>query len=313
MRWLDLAYVRLSPRLRCFEDGWGDEAQLAEGLDATWRSQVPEPASITWTRARVHGDVAIREGQITSPEAGLPAESRLARVRLLSPRSGATGALALALAAWGDEGFDARRRVYGPALAQGVSLLFLENPLYGGRRRIGQRGAELRTVSDFVLMGRATVAETRALLAWARAEGYPRTGVVGFSMGGQMAAMSAALCPWPIRVVAVAPSATPATVFLDGPLGVDLQWSLLGPGGRDRLREILEALSVLALPPPVAPEHAHLVGTRGDAIVRPGDVGAIARHWGVHPRWIDDGHVSAIAMRPHAIAQSVIDAFAPEG
>lgn len=311
MRWLDLAYVRLSPRLRCFEDGWGDEAQLAEGLDASWRGQIPEPARIAWTRGRVHGPLAIREGTMRSLEPGLPDESRIARVRLLTPRSGSTGALAIALAAWGDEGFDARRRVYGPVLAQGISLLCVENPLYGGRRRIGQRGAELRTVSDFVLMGRSTVAETRGLIAWARAEGYPRVGVVGFSMGGQMAAMTAALCPWPIRVVAVAPSATPATVFLDGPLGNDLRWSLLGDGGRARLREVMESLSVLALPPPVAPELARLVGTRSDAIVRPGDVGAIARHWGIHPRWIDDGHVSAIALRPHALAQSVIDVFAP--
>ena len=53
-----------------------------------------------------------------------------------------------------------------------------------------------------------------------------------------------------------------------------------------------------------------LVGTRRDAIVPPHDTVAIARYWGVHPRWIDDGHVSAVIFRPHAMSQAVIDVFA---
>ena len=66
----------------------------------------------------------------------------------------------------------------------------------------------------------------------------------------------------------------------------------------------------LALPQPPDVSGVVLVGTRTDGIIPPADTGAIARHWGVHPRWIDDGHVSAVLRRPHAMAQAVIDAFA---
>jgi dienelactone hydrolase len=229
---------------------------------------------------------------------------------LLTPRVGEPRAFAVALAAWGDEAFEARRRLVAPAVEHGVAVMLLENAFYGTRRRIGQRGPRLRFVSDFVSMGRATVAEARGLLAWGRAHVAADVGVVGYSMGGQMAAMTASLAPWPVRVVPMAPSASPASVFLEGPLGRDLRWDVLGAGAPRRLRAVMEGLSVLALPAPHDPSRAKLVGTRGDAIVPPRDVDAIARHWGVHPRWLEDGHVSAIALRRRALAQAVIDAFA---
>ena len=69
-------------------------------------------------------------------------------------------------------------------------------------------------------------------------------------------------------------------------------------------------LSVLDLPPPHDPRLARIVGTRGDGIVPPEDSEAIARHWGAPLRWIDDGHVSSVLRRPHAMGQAVCDAFA---
>jgi dienelactone hydrolase len=158
-------------------------------------------------------------------------------------------------------------------------------------------------------MGRATVTEARALLAWGRAR-YERIGVAGYSMGGQMAAMTAALCPWPVRFAGVATSVSPARVFFDGPLRSDVASAPLGEGGLSKLRVIMERLNVLDLDPPCDVEHAVLVGTRADAIVPPSDTGAIARHWGVHPRWINEGHMSTVIFRPHAMAQAVVDAFA---
>lgn len=310
MRWLDRAYVRLVPRAACFPDGWGDDGVLRTPIELDWRTEAPPVPRPTWTRARAHGRIRIREGELESPEASLPPESRWVRFRWLTPREGRARAFAVALPAWGDEGFDARRRLLAPAVAHGVAVAILENAFYGSRRRVGQRGARLRTVADFVTMGRAAVAEARALLAWGRARGFEDVGVVGFSMGGQMAAMTAAMVPWPVRVVAMAPSISPASVFLDGPLERDVGWERLGPDARPRLREVMERLSVLDLPPPHDPRRARLVGTRRDVIVPPGDVDAIGRHWGVYPRWLDDGHVSAIALRRHALAQAVVDAFA---
>lgn len=307
-RWLDRTYLALSRPLGCFVGGFGDESILERAFDPEPRP-APEPPRIRWTRARVHGSLRITEGELDSPEAALPVECRVARVCLLRPRKTVARSLAVVLASWTDEGFVARRRIFTRAVEAGVACLFLENPFYGGRRRIGQRGACLRAVSDIVWMGRAAVRESHALLAWAKSEGYARTGVVGYSMGGQMAAMSAALAPWPVHVVAMAPAATAASVFLDGPLRRDVAWEALGEGGEARLRAILTSLSVLALPPVANPTWATLVGTRHDAIVPPEDAVAIARHWRTGVRWLDDGHVSAIALRSHALAQAVVDTF----
>ncbi len=310
MRWLDRAYLRFSPRLGCFERGFGDDTLLARPFDDTETRTEPTALHVRFSRARVHGALRILDGAIETPEEMLPIESRVARVRWLKPREGEPRAMAVAMAAWGDEGFAARQRLFADAVRAGISIMLLENPFYGERRRVGQRGARLSTVSDFLLMGRAAVRESHGLIAWARAQGIERVGVVGYSMGGQMAAISAALAPWPLHVVAIATAASPASVFLEGPLERDVAWSALGEGGRARLHKILTSISVLSMPPIRDRDHATLVGTRNDLIVPPRDVAAIARHWRVSPRWLEDGHVSAIALRSHAISQAVVDTFA---
>lgn len=302
VRWLDNAYVSFARPLGCFEGGWGESVEV--DLQAT-EPQVP---AIRWRRARVHGALRILDGEMTSPEELLPLESRVARVRWIAPRDTKAPAITVALAAWGDEDFAARMRLFAPAAARGVSALLLENPFYGQRRRVGQSGARLRTVSDFLVMGRATVREAHALLAWARGE-TDRIGIAGYSMGGQMSAMAGALAPWPISIAAMAPAATPASVFLDGPLRRDVMFRALGDRAEDRLRALLERLSVLSLPRPRDPTRALILGAKRDAIVPPKDVIALGKHWGVSPRWIDEGHVSAIALRPRALAQAIIDAM----
>ena len=308
MRWLDRTYVALSRRLGCFPGGFGDASILESAFEREVRPE-PEVPVLRWTRARVHGPLRITEGAFESEDELLPRESRTARVCLLGPRAADARSLAVVLAAWNDEAFDARRRICLPAVRKGVACLLLENPFYGGRRRVGQRGSCIDTVSDFVVMGRAVVRESHALLAWAGAQGYARRGVVGYSMGGQMAAMSAALAPWPVHVVAMAPAATPASVFVDGPLRRDVAWDALSDGGEARLEAVLRSLSVLSLPVVGAPSWATLVGTRHDAIVPPEDALAIAHHWGTSVRWLEDRHVSAIALRGHALSQAVIDTF----
>jgi len=309
MRWLDDAYVRWVPRAPVFPDGWGDEVIYSTPLDPGLRDETPAPAAITWTRARTHGGARLSEGWFQSPDADLPPEARIARVKRIAPRDRPSVGSVVMLASWNDEGFEDRSRFAARAVAHGVTALILENPFYGRRRRVGQRGPRLRTVADFVAMGRATVLEARALMAWARRDG-PRVGVAGFSMGGQMAGLSASLCPWPVRAVLVASAISPARVFFDGPLHADVRRAPLGPDGLGRLRDVMESFSLLDLPPPRDPSLARLVGTRADAIVPPGDTRAIARHWGAPARYLDDGHVSAVVFRPHAMGQAIADAFA---
>ncbi|MCZ7686678.1 MAG: alpha/beta hydrolase family protein [Sandaracinaceae bacterium] len=309
MRLLDRLYVRVTRPLGCFEAGWGEPSELDRPLSGEGFGE-PTPIAPRWTRKRVHGELCVLDGELESPEERLPLESGRRACACSHLERSARAPSRCASRRGTTRGFAARQRLLAPAASAGVACLLLENAFYGGRRRVGQRGSRLATVSDFVVMGRATVREAHALVAWARAEGYARTGVAGYSMGGQMAAMSAALAPWPVHVAAMAPAVTPASVFLHGPLRRDVAWRALGEGGERRLERVLTSLSVLGLPPVAAPHLATLVGTRHDAIVPPGDVAAIARHWRVSPRWLDDGHVSAIALRSRALAQAVVDTFA---
>ena len=310
MRWLDYLYLAVTPRSASFVQGWGDQEQIGMALDGSWSNIEAEPTSVCWTSSRTQGAVRIRDGKFDSSALDLPPESRIGRVRLVEPRYGASRGIVVALPSWGDDDWSTRERIYTPAVQYGLSLLMLENPFYGSRRRVGQIGTGLCTVSDFVLMGRAIMRETLSLLGWAREQGYPVMGIAGYSMGGQLAALTASLSPDPLRIALVAPSALPHTVFVDGPLKADIAWDCLGPDGPPRLRQIMGALSVLSLPPPRESSSAVLLGTRRDAFVQPGDVGAIARHWGTHTRWLDDGHISVITLRARAVAQAVVDAFA---
>jgi len=278
-------------------------------IDESWRTDEPAAPTIRWVRRLTQGASRLSEGLFESPDVELPAECRVARVLAVEPRSRPTRGWVVVLAAWGDEDFSTRQRLIRGINEAGIGALLLENPFYGGRRRVGQRGARLRSVHDFLSMGRATVVEARSLMAWAR-QRDERVGVAGFSMGAQMAAMSAVLVPWPVRVVLVASAISPARVFFDGPLVADLDAAPLGDGGFERLRQVMQTFSVLDLPPPHDPTLARLVGTRADAIVPPEDTRAIARHWGASTRWIDDGHVSALIRRPHAMAQAICDAYA---
>ena len=260
---------------------------LASGVDPAWRGIEPEPVSPRWTRVRVHGSTRVREGELLSPDPDLPEESRVVRLRLIEPRHMEARSLVIVLASWRDEDAKVRTRLVGPAVRAGVAVLIPGAAFYGGRRRAGQVGSAIRYVADLIGMGRATVTEARVLLAWARTR-YERIGVAGYSMGGQMAAMTAALCRWPVRFVGVATSVSPARVFFDGPLHADVASAPLGEGGLAKLRVIMERLNVLDLDPPCDVERALLVGTRDDAIVPPADTRAIARHWGVNPRWIHE-------------------------
>jgi dienelactone hydrolase len=139
--------------------------------------------------------------------------------------------------------------------------------------------------------------------------GHVRVGVTGFSMGGQMAAMIAASAPFPLAVAALAPSCTPAAVFVQGYLrhAVDVA-ALGGPGARELLDRRLRRFDVRALPPPPAGSSAIVVGARRDGIVPPSEPEAIARHWGAELRWLDAGHVSTVLFHQDALRRAVRDA-----
>lgn len=320
--WLDRLYVRLTPAGSFFGDGWGDEGAIEAHLDALARPAEPSPIDLAFVRTRRVRRGIARDGVFTSPLAhALPARSSEARVRLLLPDASPRPApVCILLAATGDEGLDGRSRFAAPLLARGIGALVLENPLYGTRRPAGQRGVAVRTVADLVAMGRATIEEARALASWLRTRGHA-VGLSGYSMGGQMAALSAALCPFPVAVVAGAAPHAARVVFVDGLLARATAFGVLARGMRSegqghegvdvraRLARVLEGTSATRLPAPAPGSAAVLLGARHDGYVHRSAVEALARHWPeAELRWLDGGHVTGF-LQHEARRRAIVDAF----
>ena len=229
-----------------------------------------------------------------------PSCARTARFELLLPAGPLRGVM-VHLAASGDQGFAFRLRFAAPLLAHGLGTLVLEQPYYGARRPDGQNRHAMRCVSDLHLMGSATFQEARALLGWLRdVQRVPLVGITGYSMGGQLGALAGASMPWPVAVVPLAPPCSPDTVLSEGVLKDVCDWAALGGRGvsreeaRRELCDHLARFSVLAIPPPVFPEAAIVVGTSEDGVIPPAEMRRIAAHWGCELRWIEAGHVSAV-------------------
>ncbi|MGF1467166.1 MAG: alpha/beta hydrolase family protein [Sandaracinaceae bacterium] len=314
MRWMDSAYLSVARRARPFDQGWGDPDLLTQGATDAVPTEPLAPIRPRWGRASTSRRARVRDGTYDAPDPDLPVGARTGRIRELRPASVPRGTV-LVMASWGEEGFKGRTRLFGPLTAAGLALWLVEHPFFGTRRREGQTSAMPRRVSDVVLMGRAMVGEARGLLAGLRDDGVERTAVAGFSMGGQMAAMVAATAPWPLAVAALSPPTSPAAVFIDGPLGRTFDLRGLGPDAESRLDRVLRGLDVLALPRPVSTAHAVVAGGRGDRIVTPAEVAAVARHWGIAPRWFGShGHVGAVVYGGRALrslVEEVLDGSAP--
>ena len=306
---LDRVYATLRRPAPLFSSGWGLPAHWSEITPGLDQLVSPDPPRIE----PCFSDGAI-DGSFESPVTTLPARVRRARVRWIEPR-GRTDAALVMLGSWGDESFALRQRLVAPLVAAGVAVALPETPFFGARRPIGQRGVALSTVYDFLSLGHAAVEEARGLLAWLARRGHQRLGIAGFSMGGQLAALTAALVPWPVSVVTVAASDSPASVFCRGPLGRAPSWRALEADGlgaaAPRLRALFERYAVTALPPPKDPSRAIVIGTERDLVVPPADAERIAAHWrGARLRWLPSGHVGALLLHQSAIRRALGESLA---
>jgi hypothetical protein len=314
MHVLDLLFGVAARGPRFFADGWGDRA-LVEAADPAALARRPvSPIRLRLGPCRRTLGGRLREGDFTSPEERLPRCARRARVRLLLP-DGPVQGVAVHLSASGDQGFAIRLRFAAPLLARGIGALVLENPYYGERKPARQIGPAVRSVSDLYLMGMGAFEEARSLLTWLREAGYPRVGVTGYSMGGQLSAMAGVSVPFAAAVVPVAPTCSPDSALRGGVLRRLAHWAALaGPGAahqtaQEALCATLARFSVLALPPPRAPAAAIVVGTRADGVVPPADMRRIADHWRCELRWLEAGHVSAVLRHRDAMREALADAF----
>src|ERR1017187_3688141 len=343
---LDTLIAWVSSRSKVFSQGWGDEALLG-GLSGRVSCDDPSvPIRIAWREAQKRGRVVVQDGTFESPLSGLPPQVGTVHVRAWK-RSGHSAACVILgasrdegytvrervfgallerdidqelraacviLGASRDEGYTVRERVFGALLERDIDLYFLENPFYGRRRTAA--GPAAITVSDHGLMALGMVVEARALLEHLRGS-YPRIAASGYSMGGHMAALTAAVSPFPMACAALATGASASSIYTRGLLSRSVDLGALGRAPtqdamvRERLRRFFAAGQPTHYAPPLRPDAAVIAGCTRDGYVLRSGTERLHQHWlGSTLRWISAGHFSALVTQRRRLCDCIEDAIA---
>jgi pimeloyl-ACP methyl ester carboxylesterase len=311
---LDLLIALMSRRSKLFSRGWGDESLITQLSSRVSYHDPPSSISVTWSPRGERDGIIRRDGSFASPLKLLPKEASTAHVRAWT-REG-NGAAVVILAASRDEGYQVRERVFGPLVRRGIDLYFMENPFYGLRRT--REGPSLITVSDHGLMVLGMVLEARALLEHLRGH-YARVAVAGYSMGGHMAAITAAVSPFPLACAALAAGASATSIYTRGLLSWSVDYTALGSalgGGvtqraaaRERLQQLFTVADVNCFPPPLRSDAAVIAGCKRDGYVLRSETERLHQHWpGSTLRWIAAGHFSALVSSRRMLCDCVSDA-----
>ena len=309
---LDTVIAWLSSRSKIFSRGWGDETVIAALPGRVSPSDPLAPIQIAWSPVRDGDGVAVEDGIFSSPLQALPAEVCHVHVRGWK-RAGHDSACVI-LGASRDEGYGVRERVFSSLLERGLDLYFLENPYYGRRRTPG--GPSAITVSDHGLMALGMVMESRALLQHLRQQ-YRNVAVAGYSMGGHMAAITAAVSPFPVACAALATGASASSIYTRGMLWWSVDVGALAGDhvqadlARERLRRAFDAADVTHYPAPRRANAAIIAGCTRDGYVLRSETERLHRHWpGSTLRWIEAGHFSALVTERRALCNCIADAVA---
>jgi hypothetical protein len=309
---LDVVAAWLTCRQKLFSRGWGDEALLRDLFQFASFAQPLDPICIDWSARDRPARKIQRDGAFRSPLDLLPPKARTAYVRAWL-KNGNTAACVI-LAASRDEGYKTRERLFGPLVDRGLDLYLLENPFYGRRRT--SSSASLATFSDHALMNLGSVWEARALLEYLR-DSYQRLAVAGYSMGGHMAAITAAVSQFPVACAALATGASAAPIYTRGLLSwsVNLEALAVEPGlqlaAKERLHLFIEAADVTRHPPPRRADAAVVVGCIRDGYILANEVKRLHKYWpGSALRWLPAGHVTAQMFFRGALRDAVADATA---
>jgi pimeloyl-ACP methyl ester carboxylesterase len=307
---LDLVVAWLARRSKLFSLGWGDEAIFARLSDRFSYSAPPSPIAPNWSTGVEHRGITRRDGTFRSPLELLPESIRTAHVRTWTG-VGHEAACVL-LAASRDEGFRLREHVFGGLSARQFDLYFLENPFYGTRRT--SQGPSKMTVSDQALMALGMVLEARALVENLRLQ-YRKLVVAGYSMGGHMAALTAAVTPFAVGCAALATGASATSIYTRGLLSwsVDLDALADKPDSRTsaraRLAQLFDTADLTRYSPPVRPDAAVIAGCKRDGYVFNSETERLHQHWKNSTlRWISAGHFSALVTSRRALCDCIAEA-----
>ena len=180
----------------------------------------------------------------------------------------------------------------------GLDVALLTLPHHGARTPSGARFSGERFAVPHVARlseaVREAVYEIRQLVHWLREESGAPVGVIGLSLGGYLAALSAGLCDDLDFAVPIVP---PVCIG-------DLAWRFFTQtrhhraGGKSalslpELRQAFRLHSPLAHPLRISKQRVMIVAGRGDRIVPPEHPAALWSHWG-EPRihWFSGSHLT---------------------
>jgi hypothetical protein len=309
---LDTVIAWLSSYSKVFSQGWGDEALLASLSQRVSRLDPSVPIRVQWREEKAVGGRVMQDGSFESPTSGFP--PRVGTVHVRAWKRGNNTAACVILGASRDEGYKVRERVFGSLLERGIDLYLVENPFYGRRR--SARGPAAITVSDQGLMALGMVGEARALLDHLRGN-YPRIAVSGYSMGGHMAAITAAVSPFPVACAALATGASASSIYTRGLLSWSVDVGALGEtcaqqaNVKQRLERIFESADVTRYSAPCRTDAAIVAGCTRDGYVLRTETLRLHQHWpGSTLRWIRAGHFSALVTQRRALCGCITDAIA---
>jgi alpha/beta hydrolase family protein len=309
---VDVLVALLSRRSKMFTHGWGDEDFLTRLHGQVSPAEEPHSIALTWREGVVTNGVTVCEGSFSSPLSQLPEAARIVHLRALTRPENRMACVLLAGSH--DEGYRIRERVFGSLVHRGVDLYLLQNPYYGVRRISG--GVAAIKVSDQAMMAVGMVVEARALLGSLRSQ-YEKLCVAGYSMGGHMAAITAAVTGFPVACAALATGASASTIYTRGLMSwcVDFSGLARDPAQRsaakERLHDFFNAADITNFPPPCSVEAAIILGCSRDGYVLQTETQRLHQHWvGSTLRWLNAGHFSALISSRKALCDCLTDALA---
>ncbi len=198
-----------------------------------------------------------------------------------------------------------------PFLRAGFSVAFVAHPLHFERTPRGTYSGELVVSADVVLTVEAFrqgVVDLLGAANWLRARGHDRIGLFGYSLGGYLAGIMAAVRgDWSFAVLC-GTGDSPISPILDTRLGRNIREDLAACGmlDRDRLTRSWRIISPGAFRPRVPKEGILLIAGRYDRIMLPASVRRLWNAWG-RPRlqWMNRGHYTLLATNRALMAHAI--------